>query len=158
MMEEQPTLIDLYAGVGGLSLGAARAGFLVKSAVEIDKFAIETHKKNFPNSRHIAKDVSTLTGNELLYESGLQLGQLDCLIGGPPCQGFSFIGKKNVNDNRNSLFIDFFRIVHETKPKFFLVENVPGIKSVKYTDIVNKALNIVRNEYEIIGPITVKAN
>jgi DNA (cytosine-5)-methyltransferase 1 len=88
----KPTIIDLYAGVGGLSLGAIRAGFDLALAVEWDKHAIKAHEINFPNHKHLNTDISKLSGKKLLEEAGLAEGELDGLIGGPPCQGFSVIG------------------------------------------------------------------
>jgi DNA (cytosine-5)-methyltransferase 1 len=153
-----PKIIDLFAGAGGLSLGAARAGFDIASAVELDPFAVETHTKNFPQSIHIAEDVTRLTGNRLLLLSGLRVGELDGLIGGPPCQGFSLMGRRQVDDERNDLFGHFFRLVTETKPSFFLAENVPGILGEKFRTIRNKAFRKLTNEYVILQPIEVKAN
>lgn len=148
--------IDLFAGVGGLSLGASRAGFDVKIAVEIDKFAIETHALNFPNTIHLKEDVGSLTGIGLLNKIGTE--SLDCLIGGPPCQGFSSIGKGQPGDTRNQLYIHFFRLVNEIKPKCFLAENVPGIMNEKYDHIRKEAFSIVEDDYFILKPIKVKAS
>lgn len=146
--------IDLFAGVGGLSLGAARAGFNIQAAVELDKIAIESHALNFPNSLHMNVDISCLKGKELL--SAANLKELDCLIGGPPCQGFSNIGKGNVDDIRNELYHHFFRLVSELKPKCFMAENVPGIMNKKYNTIRDNALALVKNDYHILP--FVKAN
>lgn len=153
-----PKIIDLFAGAGGLSLGAARAGFNVSAAVELDPFAVETHKRNFPNSRHIAQDVATLTGDSLLIASGLMPGELDGLIGGPPCQGFSVMGKRQVDDSRNDLFGHFFRLVTEMRPSFFLAENVPGILNKQYDSIRNNAFAKLAHQYVVLPPIPVSAN
>lgn len=149
-------VIDLFAGVGGLSLGAARAGFDVSAAVEIDSHAIETHHVNFPNARHFMDDVSSIDGKELL--KSINLESLDCLIGGPPCQGFSSIGKGNVDDVRNELYFHFFRIINEIRPLCFLAENVPGIMNEKYDPIRNKALSLIKDDYYILPPLKVKAS
>ena len=132
-------LIDLFAGAGGLSLGAARAGFNVVAAVESDQFALDTHKKNFPSSIHLDNDVSTLSGSDIINAAGLKNGELDGLIGGPPCQGFSMMGRRDEGDTRNNLFVHFFKLVEEIKPKFFLAENVPGILSEKYGELREEA-------------------
>ena len=144
------TIIDLFSGVGGLSLGAARAGFTVALAVELDKHAIAAHKVNFPNIKHLAEDVNKLDGEALLRHAGLAPGQLDGLIGGPPCQGFSVIGRRCVTDPRNNLFHKFFSLVGECKPKFFVAENVLGILDSKYEDIRKSAFAIVKKEYTIL--------
>lgn len=151
-------VIDLYAGAGGLSLGAIRAGFDVAAAVEIDPHAISTHVKNFPNVSHVTRDVSKLSGTELLQLADMSSGGVDGLIGGPPCQGFSFIGKRKVDDGRNDLFVHFFRMVSETRPTFFLAENVPGILNAKYDAIRSNAFDFVREDYVLLPPIKVKAS
>ena len=151
-------VIDLYAGVGGLSLGAARAGFAVEAAVEIDTKAIAAHKINFPKTRHIANDISTLSGKKLLELAGLPGSDLCGLIGGPPCQGFSEIGLRSTTDPRNSLFVDFFRLVAETKPAFYLAENVPGLLHPKNANTLKRALDYVPREYTKLEPFTVAAN
>ena len=130
-----PNIIDIYCGVGGLSLGAARAGYRIAAAVDNDPIAMGTHKKNFPHTKHLTGNVSQLDGAELLKLAGLRKGQLDGLVGGPPCQGFSRMGRRDPKDGRNNLFIDFFRLVVETRPRFFLAENVPGILDDPYERI-----------------------
>jgi DNA (cytosine-5)-methyltransferase 1 len=157
-MNNTPKVIDLFAGVGGLSLGAARAGFNVSAAIEIDPYAINTHAINFPHTTHSNIDVAKLSGIQLLNLAGVSLGDLDGLIGGPPCQGFSVIGQRNSDDIRNDLFSHFFRLVSETNPGFFVAENVPGIMNKRYDAIRERAFDWIRDKYEILSPITVKAN
>ena len=147
---QQPKVIDLFAGVGGLSLGAARAGFDVALAVELDKHAMAAHKKNFPNVNHLAADVGKLDGEKLLEHAGIKPGELDGLIGGPPCQGFSSMGHRSVTDPRNNLFQKFFSLVAECRPKFFIAENVLGILDAQYADIRNNAFDLVREDYEML--------
>lgn len=151
-------IIDLFAGAGGLSLGAARAGFDVKAAVELDNHAIHTHIRNFPNSTHIQQDISKLSGEDLLSLAGIRKGELDGLIGGPPCQGFSTMGKQQIDDNRNQLFNDFFRLVKEIEPIFFVAENVTGILNNKYDFIREDAFSLIRDKYIVLDPIKVKAS
>jgi DNA (cytosine-5)-methyltransferase 1 len=153
-----PNVIDLFSGAGGLSLGAARAGFTIRGAVDIDPWANATHKKNFPNTIHLSTSISDLTGPILRNSFNLDNGDLDGIIGGPPCQGFSNIGRRNENDERNNLFVDFFRLVSETRPKFFLAENVPGILRDKYKDIRNRAFNYVQNTYIVFQPLVLTAS
>src|ERR1700754_2974670 len=106
-MANTSSVIDLYSGVGGLSLGAVKANFNLVGAVEREKRIIDSHAKNFLTSKHICADVSTLDRKQLRNLSGLGNAELAGLIGGPPCQGFSTIGKRNILDERNSLFSDF---------------------------------------------------
>lgn len=153
-----PRVIDLFAGVGGMSLGAARAGFDLAAAVELDEIAIRTHAVNFPNSCHLRWDIGRTTGAALLKAAGMLQGELDGLVGGPPCQGFSDIGKRASNDPRNSLFGDFFRLVSEMKPRFFVAENVPGILAERNEAAMRKALTQVPSGYVILEAREVAAN
>jgi DNA (cytosine-5)-methyltransferase 1 len=153
-----PAIVDLFAGVGGLSLGACRAGFSLRLAVERDRHASAAHKKNFPNARHSDADIASLSGSDILKLAGLQPGELEGLIGGPPCQGFSFMGHKNVEDSRNRLFHKFFDLVREAKPRFFLAENVPGIRHARYAHLRDAALALVRDEYTVLDPFDVIAS
>lgn len=149
-MSKKLKIIDLFAGAGGFSLGAARAGLEVVSSVEIDPHANETHGRNFPNTRHLGIDISTLNGGDLLALSGLMPGELDGLIGGPPCQGFSDIGRRDPKDRRNSLFAHYVRLVAETCPRFFVAENVPGILQERNEDILKAALNLLPKHYVVL--------
>ena len=153
-----PSVIDLFAGVGGLSLGAARAGFAVALAVELDKHAIAAHRKNFPNVKHLAEDIGKLDGEKLLRHAGLKSRELDGLVGGPPCQGFSTIGRRCVGDPRNNLFHKFFSLVSECAPKFFIAENVLGILDSQYDDIRKLAFAQVTGEYTLLEPMQFKAS
>ena len=154
----QPSVIDLFAGVGGLSLGAARAGFTVALAVELDKDAVAAHRTNFPQVKHLAQDIRNLDGERLLLQAGLDRGELDGLIGGPPCQGFSIIGHRCVADPRNNLFHKFFQLVLECQPKFFVAENVLGILDKQYSAIRDEALALVANKYVLLEPMRIKAS
>lgn len=149
-------VVDLFSGVGGLSLGAARAGFNLAGAVEIDKHAIFSHELNFPNTKHLHRDVSTLTAKDILSECGVT--DIDCVVGGPPCQGFSTMGKGNADDVRNELYIHFFRLVNELSPICFLAENVPGIMNEKYNGVREEAFSLVREKYCLLHPIKVNAS
>lgn len=157
-MPPKPCVIDLFAGVGGLSLGSARAGFNVSAAVEIDKHAVAAHKLNFPNTCHIDKDIGSLSGDDLLGEAKLHRHELTGLIGGPPCQGFSTIGRRVADDPRNSLFTRFFHLVADLRPAFFVAENVPGILADRNNDIRDGALAKIPAEYTLLKPIKVKAS
>ncbi|MDB5777903.1 MAG: (cytosine-5-)-methyltransferase [Polaromonas sp.] len=150
--------IDLFCGAGGLTLGAARAGFSVIAGVELDDQAIATHKVNFPKTKHLQLDVASLTGEKLFEETGIINGVLGGLIGGPPCQGFSSMGRKDPDDVRNSLFGHFMRLVSEAQPAFFLAENVPGILLKKNAPVLQAALAQIPDYYHLLSPIEVKAS
>ena len=154
---EKLKIINLFSGAGGFSLGARRAGFDIAGSVEIDPQAIFVYKKNFLNSRLWAKDISTISATDILQTFELQVGEIDGIIGGPPCQGFSHMGQNNSEDPRNKLFIRFFEIVNDAVPKFFLAENVPGILSPKNSQFVKKALSKVKDKYKILDPMKLTA-
>ncbi|HDL7342919.1 TPA: DNA cytosine methyltransferase [Yersinia enterocolitica] len=149
-------VVDLFSGVGGLSLGATRAGFNLAAAVELDQHAIASHILNFPNSTHIHQDVSKLTAQDIL--NACKKDEIECLIGGPPCQGFSSIGKGLADDSRNQLYIDYFRLVKELSPLCFLAENVPGILNSKYDKVREAAFSQVKEDYILLNPIKIDAS
>jgi len=151
-------VIDLFAGGGGLSLGASRAGFRVAAAIELDAHAFETHSRNFPGSLHLNQDIGALDGESLLKATGIERGSLDGLIGGPPCQGFSVMGRRNSTDERNDLFGHFFQLVAETQPKFYLAENVPNIMTAGFTQVIAAALVTVKDDYIQLPVLKIKAS
>lgn len=156
--KQKPSAIDLFAGVGGLSLGAARAGFKLVGAIDSDPTAADTHAFNFPHTYHIESPVERLSGRDLLNTLGISPGRLHALIGGPPCQGFSEIGRMDRKDPRNTLFGHFFRLVAETRPIFFVAENVPGILASKYGNLRESAIERLPKCYEILEPRIVCAS
>ena len=127
MKARQPTAIDLFSGAGGLSLGLQRAGFDVLLSSDNDSAAARTHERNLSGIRHWQGDIEKLTSRHVLRLTGLATGELDLLTGGPPCQGFSMIGARRVDDPRNGLFREFLRIASALRPKAILMENVPGL-------------------------------
>lgn len=157
-MGNTPKVIDLYSGVGGLSLGAVKAGFNLAGAVEHEKRIIDSHSINFPNSHHICADVATLNGKKIRSELKIGNSDISGIIGGPPCQGFSAIGKRSITDKRNLLFENFFKLTADIKPAFFLAENVPGIMNDQYDKIRAKAFRLVYKNYQILDPIKIVAN
>ena len=115
---------DLFAGVGGLSLGFKMAGFDVKFAVEFNKNIALSYAKNHKGTEMFADDICNIDVKKL-HE---KYPQVDIIVGGPPCQGFSQKGKRlNLNDPRNYLFQQFVKFVQEFSPKYFVLENVPNI-------------------------------
>lgn len=150
-------IINLFSGAGGFSLGAKRAEFDIAGSIEIDPQAISVYERNFPNTPLWPKDISTISAADILQYFDLKVGEIDGVIGGPPCQGFSHMGSNNSDDPRNQLFIHFFEIVKKAAPKFFLVENVPGILSEKNDQLVEQALSKVRDKYKILDPMELTA-
>ena len=126
-------------------------------AIDNDSRALAAHSVNFPNIYHSDADISGLTGNDLLRLANLQPSELAGLIGGPPCQGFSRIGLRETADPRNHLFLKFFSLVKQTRPKFYVAENVPGILDSDYADLRSAALSEVR-DYVNLAPFKVCAS
>ena len=131
-------LLDLFCGAGGLSLGFEKAGYSVVRAIDFDKWAIETYNFNRKNKVGEVKDVTTID-----QEYINKLGQVDGIIGGPPCQGFSTSGQRLIDDDRNKLYREYFRILEQVNPKFFVIENVTGLltfaKGAVKDDIIARA-------------------
>ena len=123
----RPVGIDLFAGAGGMSLGFEQAGFDVAAAVEIDPVHCAVHKFNFPDTVVVPRSVVGLTAQEIRRLAGLGDRDIDCVFGGPPCQGFSLIGHRSLEDPRNSLVLEFVRLVKELDAKTFVFENVKGL-------------------------------
>jgi DNA (cytosine-5)-methyltransferase 1 len=119
---------------------------------------MSAHRINFPASVHLERDASVLTGQSLRSLLGFRNGDLAGIIGGPPCQGFSCIGRNDRDDARNRLFEEFFRIVGEARPKFFLAENVPGIMSDKNARLRDRAFSHVAGVYTILPPMIITAS
>jgi len=119
------SFIDLFSGAGGFLRGFINEGYYPVFSVEVWKPAVDTHKLNYPNVELFDRDIRTITTEELEKYNG----KVDVVIGGPPCQGFSTIGKRLVKDPRNELVFEFIRFVDTIKPKVFLMENVRGLLS-----------------------------
>lgn len=119
------SVIDLFSGVGGLSLGFRMADYDVLLANEIDASIAEAYTKNHPETKMINADITSLDISSVFGE---YVNKIDVVIGGPPCQGFSQKGqRKTINDPRNFLFRYFFEVVKYVRPRFFVIENVPNI-------------------------------
>ncbi len=125
--KDRPTAISLFAGAGGCSLGFGQAGFDVRFATDVDNDAVESYRRNFPTTPCQAADIRRLAASAVLERAGLNPGELDILLGGPPCQGFSSAGVKAGDDPRNSLLAHYVRLLEGLRPKWFVVENVEGL-------------------------------
>jgi len=125
-MKKDPTVISLFAGCGGSSLGYKMAGFKELLAIDFDKNAVDTFRYNFPEVPVWRDDITKLKTEDILSFCNLKKGELDVLDGSPPCQGFSTAGNREVNDVRNLLFQHYVRILKDLSPKVFVMENVSG--------------------------------
>ncbi len=123
----RPLGIDLFAGAGGMSLGFEQAGFDVAAAVEIDPVHCATHKFNFPDCGVVARSVIGLSADKIRLAAGIGDRKIAVVFGGPPCQGFSLIGQRCLDDARNKLVLEFVRLVAELEADSFVFENVKGL-------------------------------
>lgn len=126
-MNRPPTFIDLFAGAGGLSLGLQEAGWEGLLALDNWAAAMETHRQNLPN--HVARTIDITEVDQRWLSRQLHV-RPDWIVGGPPCQGWSTIGKRQWDDERNDLFTHFMRIVRALEPEGFLIENVVGLRDM----------------------------
>jgi DNA (cytosine-5)-methyltransferase 1 len=157
----RPIAIDLFSGAGGLSLGFEQAGFDIVAALEYDAIHSAVHKYNFPRCEVLCADAATVKAEKLRQRAeagvaahqGKWTGEIDVVIGGPPCQGFSTGGKRAFDDPRNQLVREFARLVGGLKPRYFVMENVPGMTSVVAGGPVNATmmLDLVVEELESFG-------
>lgn len=121
-------IISLFSGAGGLDIGFNAAGFETAVAVEIDSACCETLHANMPNLKIINKSITDTTSEEILETAGLKVGEAALVIGGPPCQSFSLAGlRKGLDDDRGQLLFEYVRVVRETLPVGFVLENVKGL-------------------------------
>ncbi len=121
----EPTCIDLFSGAGGMTLGFEMAGFRNVFSVDSEPSFCDTYEKNFPSHNLLRKDITSLTNDDI--KKAMSGKNVDIVIGGPPCQGFSIagnIGRRFVDDPRNHLFKEFARIVEIVQPTYFVIENV----------------------------------
>lgn len=166
-VNSQLACIDLFAGAGGFSLAAKRAGIRVAAAVEIDEHACKTYIANLVHKKHkskrpklYSKDILELDPELILSENFSNGLSCDIVLGGPPCQGFSShrINGAGIDDPRNTLILRYFEFVKCLKPKVFLMENVPGILWPRHEDFLKEFMRESKAaDYRIIGPISLDA-
>lgn len=139
-MTEKPTIVSLFSGAGGMDLGFIQAGFDVIWANDFEKDAVKTYENNI--GKHIVLgDITKISSDEIPNNP-------DIVIGGFPCQGFSIANKnRNMDDERNFLYLELFRIIKDKKPKFFIAENVKGLLSMEN----GKVLEMILNDFRSLG-------
>lgn len=147
-------IIDLFCGCGGLSKGFEKAGFEISLAIDMWKDAIETYNYNHDKKVAICKDIHEISSEELLKLA--KDNDVVGVIGGPPCQGFSTVGTRDINDPRNHLYLEYCRVVETIKPNFFLLENVKGLTTLSggafKDDIIKRFENLgYRVKFEILN-------
>lgn len=147
-----PTAISLFSGCGGMSLGFSASGFDIRGHLELDDGLNAIYARNFPKSKRLGSDIRNVD-NGTLAEFARTLGEIDLIVGGPPCQGFSLAGKRKKDDPRNTLFYDYLRFVDAFRPKVAVMENVRLLTSMKDIDGKLVRENIVaefeRRDYRV---------
>lgn len=155
-MRKPLKVLDLFSGAGGLSTGFSMEGFEISGAIEFVRVYAETHRANFPKAATQNSDISALSPSDYSRLSGIKPGDVDMIIGGPPCQTFSSIGtpklksllgKEVLTDPRNYLFESYFEYVRYFKPRAFLMENVPQL----ITKYGGELFRRIENEISDIG-------
>lgn len=134
------TVISLFSGAGGCSLGFEQAGYKILFATDFDNAASETYLANFKGTHLIKEDINNLSFSSLLSTCGISPGEIDILIGGPPCQGFSTAGLRFWDDPRNNLLKSYIDALMTIKPKWFLMENVEGLLTAKNGEYLHEAV------------------
>ncbi len=153
---ERPLGIDLFAGAGGLSLGFEQAGFDVAAAVEIDPIHAAVHEFNFPRCKTICRSVVGLSGTDIRRAAGIGDREVDVVFGGAPCQGFSMIGKRALDDPRNELVQHFMRLVLELDARYFVFENVKGLTLGQHKRFLAELIEGFREKgYDVLDPYRV---
>ncbi len=130
MKNNRPTVLSLFSGALGLDLGLERAGFQVRVAVECNRFAADTIRRNRPDIHLIPERLEDVSTDRILAAAGLAPGEPAVVTGGPSCQAFSTAGhRRSIGDPRGEMFHTFLRVVREARPRFFVMENVRGVLS-----------------------------
>lgn len=127
MATDVPTAVDLFSGAGGFTLGLQNAGYQVLAATDLDPACAATYTGNLPGRPFVRADIRHLSGTQLAAAGDFAPDDLDLLVAGPPCQGYSIIGRRVVHDPRNDLFRDLLRVVGELRPRATVIENVSGL-------------------------------
>lgn len=150
MTKKRPIAVDLFAGVGGMTLGFEQGGFDVLAAVEIDPVHCLIHHYNFPFWTTICASVTLITAKQIRELSTIKNKPIDVVFGGPPCQGFSLMGKRSLDDDRNFLVKHFIRLVLELQPKYFVMENVPGMAMGEHQNVLKEIFDeFAKNHYQV---------
>lgn len=152
----RPLVVDLFAGAGGLSLGFEQAGYDLAAAVELDPIHAAVHEFNFPYATTICGDVSKVSGKSIRERAGLGDREVHAVVGGAPCQGFSLIGKRALDDPRNKLISEFARIVIELQPRYFVLENVAGLTVGDHRKMLDEVIELFGGQgYTVLTPYRV---
>lgn len=148
---KRPIGVDLFSGAGGMSLGFEQAGFDIAASVEYDPIHCSTHQFNFPNCASLCRSVADIDGGYIRRTSRIGDTPIDVVFGGAPCQGFSLIGHRALDDPRNCLVHHFVRLVVDLKASYFVFENVKGLTVGEHKKFLNEIIQEFRNNgYRVV--------
>lgn len=144
-------IIDLFAGVGGLSYGFAHdTAFEIVAANEILPNMAKAYELNHPTVKVYCKDIKDFGIKDLNKDFGIKEGEIDLVVGGPPCQAYTTVGKRLIDDPRGKLFQEYYRVLKEIKPKVFLFENVKGLLSMQGGELLATIISLFESlEYKV---------
>lgn len=145
-MTQSPTCIDLFAGAGGFSLGFRDAGFNIAAGIDRSGAALTTYSHNIEGVKTVEVDITEYSAKELVERADISPSEIDVVIGGPPCKGFSVAGKMDPNNPKNSLVANYINIVSEIDPDIVVMENVTGILSMRNGQYRDLIVNAFRQE------------
>lgn len=155
-----PTVIDLFSGCGGFSTGMLDAGLAVKAGFDFDAPCIEVYNYNhtYRGAKGYKVDLAGATGDSLLELAGLK--SVDVVVGGPPCQAFSIVGARGgLEDSRGALIFDYVRLVGELRPKAFILENVPNLRTFEGGAVYERLVQDLADlGYDVAGSILAAAD
>lgn len=149
----RPTFLDLFCGAGGLSHGLCDAGWTPLLGLDHWPDAITTYRDNFPGHQSLCIDIAEASGSHLYDQMG---ARPDWIVGGPPCQGFSTVGKRQRKDPRNALVRQFARVVGELRPRNFLIENVIGLRDMKFVGEIVRLMSDL--DYQVVSVVLTAAD
>jgi len=131
MINKKIKIVDLFCGVGGLSYGFAKdINFQIIAANEILPNMAKAYQLNHPSVKVYCKDIKDFGISDLIKDFNIREGDIDMVVGGPPCQAYSTVGKRLIDDPRGKLFQEYYRVLKEINPKMFIFENVKGLLSI----------------------------
>jgi DNA (cytosine-5)-methyltransferase 1 len=142
-MPKKLKVIDLFSGVGGLSYGFARDdNFEIVAANEILPNMAKAYSLNHPKVKVYAEDVKNFNADKIEKDLGIKAKEIDIIVGGPPCQAYSTVGKRLIDDPRGQLFQEYYRVLKEFNPKLFLFENVKGLLSMQDGELLETIISL----------------
>lgn len=145
-MKKKLKVVDLFCGVGGLSYGFANdEHFEVVAANDISVKAAKAYSLNYPEVKIYVEDIKNFNFKKVEYDLGIKAGEVDLVVGGPPCQAYSTVGKRLIDDPRGKLFQEYYRVLKEFNPKFFLFENVKGLLSMQSGELLRTIVSLFKS-------------